>query len=239
MSGHSHWAGIKHKKGIEDVKRGKVFSKLGKMISVAARDHGGDPDSNPRLRIAIEKARDANMPNPNIERAIKRGTGELAGIKLEEITLEIFGPQGIVILAEAITDNKNRTLSEIKRILSEHNAKLASEGSVRWMFSQKGVIALNSAGRAKDELELKVIDAGAEDMSWNEDTLTIYTPPEKMDAVKQNLDKLGLTAESSAIEWLAENPIKLNEEQRQKLEKLFDALDNYEDVQEIYSNLTF
>jgi len=237
MSGHSHWAGIKHKKGLEDVKRGKVFSKLGKMISVAVRDQGGDPDTNPRLRVAIEKAHEENMPNENIERAIKRGAGEIEGVKFEQIVLEIVAPDGVAILAETITDNKNRTLSEIKRILSEHNAKLASEGSVKWMFSQKGVASLNSAGRDKEGLELTAIDAGAEDIAWDEDLLTIYTAPENIEILKQNLEQKNLPAESSEIAWVPQNPVQIDLGQREKLEKLLEALDDYEDVQEIYSNL--
>lgn len=238
MSGHSHWAGIKHKKGLEDAKRGKVFSKLGKTISVAARDHGPDPASNPTLRVAIEKAREANMPNDNIERAIKRGTGELEGAKLEEITLEIFGPEGAAILAEGITDNKNRTLSDIKKILSGHNAKLANEGGVKWMFSRKGVLTINARGKNREALELTVIDAGAEDLLWNDEgDLVVYTSPETLDEVKQKLEKEGLVIISSGLEWMPQNPIDLGPEQRMKLEKLFEALDEYEDVQEIYSNL--
>lgn len=177
MSGHSHWAGIKHKKAIVDAKRGKLFSKLAKIIAVAAREKGGDPAMNPRLRIAMETAQKANMPKENVERAIKRGTGELEGVKLEEITLEIFGPQGIAILVEGITDNKNRTMGEIKKILSEHNAKLGTEGSARWAFDKSGE------------------------------------------------------------EWIPKFPMEVSQEQRVKLEKLFEALDDYEDVQEIYSNL--
>lgn len=177
MSGHSHWAGIKHKKAIVDAKRGKVFGKLAKMISIAAREKGGDLGMNPRLRIAIETAQKANMPKENIARAVKRGTGELEGIKLEEITLEIYGPEGVAVLLTAITDNKNRTLSEIKKILSEHNAKLGEEGSARWAFE------------------------------------------------KQN------------NEWTPKFPMDINEGQRRKLEKLFEALDEHDDVQEIYSNL--
>lgn len=177
MSGHSHWAGIKHKKAIVDAKRGKVFGKLAKIISIAAREKGGDLGMNPRLRIAIETAQKANMPKENIARAIKRGTGELEGMKLEEIILEIYGPEGIAILVEAITDNKNRTLSEIKKILSEHNAKLGEAGSVRWAFEKQG------------------------------------------------------------SEWVPKFPMDISEEQRRKLEKLFEALDEHDDVQEIYSNL--
>lgn len=177
MSGHSHWAGIKHKKAISDAKRGKVFSKITKLISIAAREKGGDPAMNPRLRIAIEAAQKANMPKENIERAVKRGTGELEGARLEEMLLEIYGPEGIAMLVEATTDNKNRTLAEIKKILSAHNAKLATEGSVRWAF-----------------------------------------------------DKV-------SNEWVAKFPTDISADQRQKLERLFEALDEHDDVQEIYSNL--
>lgn len=177
MSGHSHWAGIKHKKAVVDAKRGKLFSKLAKIIAVAAREKGGDLTMNPRLRIAIETAQKANMPKENVERAIKRGTGELEGIKLEEITLEVYGPEGIAILVEGITDNKNRTINEIKKILSEHNAKLGQEGSARWAFERQGE------------------------------------------------------------EWVAKFPMEVSQEQREKLEKLFEALDEHDDVQEIYSSL--
>ena len=177
MSGHSHWAGIKHQKAINDAKRGKLFSKLGKTISVAAREKGRDETMNPKLRLAVEKAHEANMPKENIERAVKRGTGELEGATLEEITLEIYGPEGIAILVEGITDNKNRTLSEIKKILSLHNAKLATEGSVKWAFTQSGG------------------------------------------------------------EWIPKFPMEVSSQQRETLKGLFEALDDYEDVQEIYSNL--
>lgn len=177
MSGHSHWSGIKHKKAIVDAKRGKLFSKLGKIIAVAARDKGGDPAMNPRLRIAMETAKKANMPKENVERAIQRGTGKLEGAKLEEITLDIYGPEGVAMLLEGITDNKNRTLSEIKKILSGHNAKLGEEGSARWAFDKQGQ------------------------------------------------------------EWIAKFPAEISQEKREKLEKLFEALDEHDDVQAIYSTL--
>lgn len=177
MSGHSHFSTIKHKKAATDAKRGKIFGKLAKTISVAAREKGGDPAMNPRLRMAVEAAQKENMPKENIERAIKRGIGELEGSTLEEMTLEIYGPEGVAIIVEAITDNKNRTLSEIKKILSEHNATLAEGGSARWAFEKKD------------------------------------------------------------NEWAAKFPMNVSEEQRAKIEKLFEALDNQDDVQEIYSNL--
>lgn len=239
MSGHSHWSGIKHKKALVDAKRSKLFSKFAKIIAVAAREKGGDPAMNPRLRIAMETAQKANMPKENVERAIKRGTGELEGAKLEEITLEVYGPQGVAILIEGITDNKNRSLTEIKNILSRHGAKLANEGGVKWMFEQRGAIEIREVGeaRSKEELELAVIDAGAEDFTWANDTLSLATAPEKLESVKQALDSAGLQIESSSLEWVAKDSIDTGEEKRAKLEKLFEALDDYEDVQEIYSNL--
>ncbi|MBI1888771.1 MAG: YebC/PmpR family DNA-binding transcriptional regulator [Candidatus Spechtbacteria bacterium] len=239
MSGHSHWAGIKHKKAAEDAKRGKTFSKLGKIISVTVREKGGDPAMNPRLRIAIETAQKANMPKDNIERAIKKGMGELEGATLETILLEIYGPEGIAILVEGITDNKNRTLSEIKKILHGHQAKLASEGSVKWMFKPTGILTLKtpSTEAEKEKLELAIIDAGAEDLEWNDDLLFVYTLPEKLDLTKQALEAKSHQIESAALGWTPKNPVEIDETKREKLEKLFEALDEYDDVQEIYSNL--
>jgi YebC/PmpR family DNA-binding regulatory protein len=238
MSGHSKWSTIKHKKAATDAKRGKLFSKLAKTISVAAREKGSDPNMNPRLRIAIETAQKANMPKDNIERAVKKGTGELEGATLEEIIFEIYGPEGVAILVEGITDNKNRALSEVKKILSTYNAKLAGEGSVKWMFEQKGVVTVNSDSIGKEELELKAIDAGAQDMTWNEEnSLNIYAPTENLENIKQNLEKESVKIESSGLEWIPQNPIEITSQQQTKLEKLFEALDEYEDIQEIYSNI--
>lgn len=240
MSGHSHWAGIKHKKAAEDAKRGKIFSKLGKIISVVVREKGGDPAMNPRLRIAIETAQKANMPKDNIERAIKKGMGELGGAALETILLEIYGPEGVAILVEGITDNKNRTLSEIKKILHGHDAKLASEGSVKWMFEPRGILTLKTPSMEgeKEKLELVIIDAGAEDLEWSDDLLLVYTLPEKLDVVKQALEAKGYQIESAVLGWTPKNPVTVEEVKHAKIERLFEALDEYDDVQEIYSNLT-
>jgi len=237
MSGHSHWAGIKHKKAAMDAKKGKVFGKLAKIISVAAREKGGDPSMNPRLRIAIETAQKANMPKDNIERAIKKGTGELEGAQFEEIIIEIYGPEGVAILVEAITDNKNRTISEIKGILSRHNGKMASEGSVKWMFAQRGTIRVNDEGLDKDALELVAIESGADDMEWNDKELTVYASLENMENVKEEFEKKNFIPESATVEWVAQNPVEITDAQRSKLENLFEALDEYDDVQEIYSNI--
>jgi len=243
MSGHSHWHSIKRIKEAEDKKRGKIFSKLSRMISVAAKS-GGDVETNPKLRMAVEQAKGANMPKDKIERAIKRGTGELAGEKLEEVVIEAFGPGKTAIIIEGITDNKNRTLSEIKQILSQHSGKMANEGSVRWLFDKKGVITLEKEKqlekfKEKESLELAAIEAGAEDIYWHQDkdVLDVYTKPEELEQVKKNLEKAGIKISSSSLDWVAKETIEASEEEKGACEKLFEALDENDAVQEIYSNL--
>ncbi len=241
MSGHSHWAGIKHKKQAEDQKRGKIFSKLSRMISVAARE-GADPEMNPKLRQALEEAKAFNMPKENIERAIKRGTGELEGVKLEEVSYEAFGPGGVAIIIEGITDNKNRTSQEVKQILQKYSGKLADSGAVKWLFTRKGVITINpntQNSMSKEDLELKAIEAGAEDIYWHktENLLDVYTKPEELDKVKKNLEAQGIKIESASLDWVPKEPIKVNDKDREKLNKLFEELDENDAVQNIYSTL--
>lgn len=240
MSGHSHWAGIKHKKGLADAKRGMVFSKLTRMISIAAKD-GKDPAMNSKLRIAIEKAREVNMPTENIEKAIKRGAGELEGTKLEEFIFEAFGPGKAAIIIEGITDNKNRTLNEIKKILSQGGGKLAATGSVQWLFERKGVLtislALGQEKLSKENLELKAIEAGAEDIFWHKDLLDVYTRIEKLEEVKKNIETQGIKIEFASLDWVPKEIINIEEKEKLSCQKLFEALDENEDVQEIYSNL--
>lgn len=242
MSGHSHWAGIKHKKQIADLQRGKVFSKLAKEIEIAARD-GGNPEMNPKLRVAIEKAKAAKMPSDNIEKAIKRGTGEILGEKkLEEIIIEAYGPGGIAIIIEGITDNKNRTLNEIKQVLNQGGGKMVSEGAVKWMFERKGCIVINSKiqnpnFQTREELELATIEAGAEDIYWHNDSLDIYTKIEELEKVKNNLEKNGIKIDSISLDWVAKDIIEADEKTKENCQKLFESLDNLESVQEIYSNL--
>lgn len=242
MSGHSHWAGIKHKKQIADLQRGKVFSKLAKEIEIAARD-GGNPEMNPKLRVAIEKAKAAKMPSDNIEKAIKRGTGEILGEKkLEEIIIEAYGPGGIAIIIEGITDNKNRTLNEIKQVLNQGGGKMVSEGAVKWMFERKGCIVINSKiqnpnFQTREELELAAIEAGAEDIYWHNDSLDIYTKIEELEKVKNNLEKNGIKIDSISLDWVAKDIIEADEKTKENCQKLFESLDNLESVQEIYSNL--
>lgn len=240
MSGHSHSKTILHKKQITDAKRGKIFSKLSRQISVATREGGGNPETNPKLRLAIEQARTFNMPSGNIERAIKRGTGELEGAKLEEVTYEAYGPGGIAIIVEGITDNKNRALGEVKQILAQAGGKLADAGSVQWLFERKGVIEVRSMkyeDKNKEDLELLTIDAGAEDFRWRDNFLEIYTKVEDLEKVKKNLEDQGIKIESTSLDWVAKEEIELPEKDKEKCQKLFEALDESETVQEIYSNL--
>lgn len=242
MSGHSHWASIKHKKGAEDKKRGKIFSKISRQISLAAREKGVDPETNPSLRIAIEKAKEFNVPKDNIERAIKRGAGDLEGEKLEEVAFEAYGPGGIAIIIEGITDNKNRALGEVKQILAQNGGKLVAEGAVRWMFERKGCIIVNSKSqtlepKTREELELLAIEAGAEDIYWHDDTLDIYTKTEDLEKVKKSLEEKGISVESSSLDLIAKEMVSLDEKQKEEAEKLFEALDESDSVQEIYSNL--
>lgn len=238
MSGHSHWAGIKHKKELTDKKRGKIFSKMAKMITIAARK-GGDPEMNPALRLTIEKARSVNMPSDNIERAIKKGTGKDKEGQLEEVMYEAYGPAGVQLIIEGITDNKNRTLSEIRQILNQHNGRLAEGGSVKWNFNQMGLIKIdkNKLQKNKEELELMTIDAGAEDIRWKDDILEIYTKPENLEEIKEKIKNNGIEIEDSGLEWLPKNEIDIKDESvKKQLERLFEALDENEDINDFYYN---
>ena len=239
MSGHSHWHSIRYQKGIADAKKSKIFSKISRLISVAAREGGGDPEKNPKLRLAIEQAKTFNMPKENIERAIKRGTGELEGEKLESLVFEAIGPGKTAIIIEGITSNKNLALSEIKQILSQYQGKLANEGSLKWLFERKGIITVNVKDQniTKDDLELLAIDAGAEDISFQDDILDIYTKPEELEKVKKTLTEKGIKIESAVLGWKPKEEITVSEEDREKCEKLFEALNENDAVQEIYSNL--
>lgn len=242
MSGHSHFATIKHKKEATDKKRGQIFSKLARLISVAVKERGINPETNYKLRIAIETARSFNMPRENIDRAIKRGTGELSDESLEEIFFEAFGPGGAAIIIEGITDNKNRALGDIKQILNQNGGKLAGEGAVKWMFDKKGIIFVvlenqNEDLKNRESLEMIAIEAGAEDIKWQEDELEIYTKIENIEEIKNILEEKGVKIESSSVEWIAKEEILMNETDKKTCEKLFEELDENDAVQEVYSNL--
>jgi YebC/PmpR family DNA-binding regulatory protein len=244
MSGHSHARTIRHAKELTDKKRGQMFSKLARSIEVAVKEGGPNPETNAKLRVVVEEAKKFNLPKDNIERAIKRGTGELASEKLEEVLFEAYGPEGIAIIIEGITDNKNRTLGEIKQVLNQNNGKLVGEGSVKWMFERRGCLTINaqflisnSQIKNKEELEILAIEAGAEDIYWHEDILDVYTKIEELEKVKKNLEEKGIKIEGASLDWVPKEEISLDEKTKEACQKLFDALDENDAVQEIYSNL--
>ncbi len=237
MSGHSHARTVKHTKDLAAAQRSKVFSKLAAEIAVAVKQGGGNPDINARLRTAMDRAKAANMPSDNVERAIKKGTGEDQVGNLEEFLLEAYGPGGIALLIAGITDNKNRMLGEIKQILSKNQGKMVEGGAVRWLFAQKGILAVKSAMQ-KEELELKAIEAGAEDLVWREDRmLDVYTKSTDLEKVKNNLQTAGISVEESSIDWVPKEEIAVDQKDKDAAQKLFDELDENDAVQGIYSNL--
>lgn len=232
MSGHSHAKTVARTKGTADAKRSKAFSKMARVIIITAKEGGGDPNTNSKLRIAIEQAKQVNMPKDKIERSIKKGTGELEGEKLESVIFEAYGPNNIAIILEGITDNKNRTLAEVKKILNQYHGKLANEGSVKWLFERRGTIIINNKS---EDLELMAIEAGAEDILEQDDFVIIYTKPDELEKVKKNLEEKSIKIESSSLDWVAKEQIEADG--KESLEKLFGALDDNDDIQNIYSNL--
>jgi len=241
MSGHSKWSTIKRKKGALDAQRGKIFTKMAKMITVAARQGGGDPQMNIKLRLAVDKARQVNMPAQSIERAIKKGTGDLQeGVALEELTYEAYGPGGAALIIEAVSDNKNRTTSEIKHILADNGGRLGETGSVKWLFDKIGVVRINSFKKEEREnIELAIIDAGANDLKDEEGSLLVLSDIEKLSEIKKCLEDNNILYDSAEPELIPKNPLKINDKNiLSQLEKLMEALDGQEDVNEIYSNLS-
>ncbi|MBI4547305.1 MAG: YebC/PmpR family DNA-binding transcriptional regulator [Ignavibacteriae bacterium] len=236
MSGHSKWATIKRKKAVTDAKRGKAFTQIIKEITIAARMGGGDPRGNPRLRLAIEKAKAANMPADNIKRAIQKGTGELPGVAYEDVTYEGYGPGGVALLIECVTDNKNRTVSEIRHILERNNGKLGATNSVTWMFHRKGVIHVNKAVYSEDELLDIILEAGAEDMRTDEEMYEITTAPEHFETVKNTLEAQGIKVSDAEIQMVPENIVKVEGKDVEAVLKLMEALEEHDDVQHVYSN---
>lgn len=238
MSGHSKWAQIKHKKAITDAKRSKIFSKLAAFITIAAREKGGDPGMNPKLRMSIEKAKGMNMPMDNIERAIKKGAGGNDGQGFEELLLEAYGPNGKALLITAITDNKNRTNSEVKHIINEFGGKMANSGSVKWLFEEKGQIVLEDQ-KMSDDLELKVIEAGAEDVKTEDNQIIILMKTENLEAVKKVLIENNIQISEASIGFFPKNLETVTDSEKSTYEKLYDALDDHQDVGDIYFNFDF
>lgn len=243
MSGHSHAKTIKHQKELTDQKRGQAFSKIARLISVAVKEKGINPETNPRLRMAIEAARAANMPKDNIDRAIKKGTGEDVSVEnLEEVIFEGFGPGGSAIIIEGITDNKNRTLGEIKQTLNQYGGKLAGEGAVRWMFEKKGCLTIDMDSqddelKNKEVLEMASIEAGAQDIRWHDGTLDVYTEIEDFEKVKKVLEEKNIKVDSASLDWTPKEEVMPDEKDKESCQKLFEALDDLDSVQGIYSNL--
>jgi YebC/PmpR family DNA-binding regulatory protein len=237
MSGHSKWHTIKHKKGALDAKRGKIFTKMIKEITVATRTGGsGDVDSNARLRKAVSDAKAQNMPNDTIDRAIKRGMGEGEGANYDEVTYEGYGPAGVAVMVEAMTDNRNRTVAEIRHIFSKNGGNMGESGSVGWMFDKKGYIVIDKAARSEDELFEIAIDAGADDVADEGDVWEILTAPENFDAVNEAIKKAGITPQAAEISMIPQNYIHLEGADAAQMMKLYDALDDNDDVQKVYAN---
>jgi YebC/PmpR family DNA-binding regulatory protein len=236
MSGHSKWHTIKHKKGAADAKRGKVFTRIIKELTVAARSGGGDPEMNPRLRTIVADAKANNMPRENIERAIRRGTGEEPGVTYDEVTYEGYGPGGVALLIETLTDNKNRTVGEIRHMLGKHAANLAAENSVAWMFSRKGEIIVEKGKVDEDRLLAAALDAGADDMNDDGGAWEIVCPPEQFEAVRDAVKALGVEPASAAVAMIPQNYVKLVGKEAQQMLKLMEAIEDHDDVQHVWAN---
>jgi YebC/PmpR family DNA-binding regulatory protein len=238
MSGHSKWSSIKHKKAVVDSKRGKVFSRISKELSVAARLGGGDPDMNPRLRVSMEKAKEANMPAENVKRAIQKGTGELPGAAYEETTYEGYGPGGVAILLEIMTDNKNRTVGEIRHLLTKQGGNLGEAGCVAWMFDEKGYILVEKKTIDEDTIMSQALDAGADDIKNDpeEENYEITTAPEDLNRVKEFLTEKNIALNMAEVIQIPQNYVKLEGKDAIKIIKLMEALEDHDDVQNVYAN---
>lgn len=236
MSGHSKWATTKRKKAAIDAKRGKAFTKIIKEITIAAREGGGDPNGNPRLRLAVDNAKAVNMPADNIERAIKKATGELEGVSYHELTYEGYGPAGVAIMVEVATDNKNRTVAEVRHLFSKGGGGLGETGSVAWMFDKKGVVTLPKQGKSEDEIMEVILEAGAEDLQTEDDFYEVQATIESFEPVRKALIDKGLTVENASLQWIAKNFIAVTGEDAEKVVKLIESLEDCDDVQNVYSN---
>lgn len=235
MGGHSHWATTKRHKAVVDAKRGRIFTRIIREVTIAARQ-GGDPEGNPRLRLAISKAKDSNMPSDNIKKAIQRGTGELPGLTFEEFTLEGYGPGGTAILIEVTSDNRNRTVAEIRNLLTKHHANMAEAGAVSWQFHKKGLVVVEKDKVDEDRLLSLALDAGAEDVRSEEKTFEVITAPSEFEAVKKALSEANVERSFTEVTFLPQNNVKLEERSAEQMLKLMEVLDDQDDVQKVYAN---
>ena len=238
MSGHSKWATIKRKKGATDAARGRLFTRLIKEIAIAARDGGGSAEGNPRLRLAIQTAKANNMPADNIKRAVQRGTGELPGVTYEEYTFEGYGPGGVAVLVDVVTDNNNRTVSEMRHVFSRHNGNLGQAGSVAWMFQKKGMITISrkATPASEDDIMGIILEAGADDMQSDDEEWTITTAPNGFEGVKKALEEKSVPIEHASIQMVPKNTVKIAGKEAEQLLKLMEALEEHDDVQNVYAN---
>lgn len=236
MSGHSKWHSIKYKKAAQDAKRGKIFTKIIRELAVAARLGGGDPDANPRLRKAVEDAKAVNMPAQNVKRAIMKGTGQLEGITYQEVTYEGYGPGGVAIYVEALSDNKNRTVSELRRIFSKNGGNIGESGCVAWMFKRKGYIVVEKAKASEDELLDIALEAGAEDLREDGSNYEIFTTPDKYESVVDSLKERSIELAASSLGYIPQNYVKLEGKKAQQLLRLMEELEDHDDVQQVWSN---
>ena len=237
MSGHSKWSTIKHKKAATDAKRGKLFTRLAREITIAAREAGGDPEINFGLRLAVDKAKAANMPKDNIERAIKRGTGELKGEDLAEVMYEGYAPNGVALLVHVLTDNRNRTVADVRRVLTRQGGTLAEAGAVAWQFERKGYIAIAPNGTDQDTIFEIAVEAGAEDIVFGDDLIEVYAELENFRAVRQALEEAGIQFETAELAMIPKTTLQLEEKQTLQVMAVIDALEDLDDTQQVYSNL--
>lgn len=239
MSGHSKWATIKRKKAANDAARGKVFTKIIKEITIAARDGGGDPAGNPRLRLAIDNAKSNNMPQENITRAIKKGTGELEGVRYEEINYEAYAPHGIAVIIECVTDNRNRTVAELRHLISKNGGNMGESGSVAWMFERKGVILVHKENHTEDELMELVIEAGGDDLQDEGEFFEIISTVQNFENVRKTLESKGYKIDSASLSYIAKNLVGLDEKASESVLKFLENIEEHDDVQNVYSNADF
>lgn len=236
MSGHSKWATIKRKKAATDSARGKVFTRIIKEITIAARDGGGDPVGNPRLRLAIQNAKSSNMPQDNITRAIKKGTGELEGVMYTEITYEAYAPHGVAVIIQSVTDNRNRTIAELRHIVSKNNGNMGDAGSVSWMFERKGVVSIEKGTHTEDEVMEIILDLGADDLKTEEEHFEIICPIENLETVRKGMEEKGFKLESASMQYIPKELITLDEEKAAAVIRFLETVEEYDDVQNLFTN---
>ena len=239
MSGHSKWATIKRKKAATDSARGKIFTKVIKEITISARDGGGDPDANPRLRLAIQTAKSNNMPQDNITRAIKKGTGELEGVRYEEITYEAYAPGGVAVIIESVTDNKNRTVAELRHLISKKNGNLAESGAVSWMFERKGVVNVEKENVKEDDLMEVILDAGADDLKAEGDYFEVTSSIENFEKVRKAIEDKSYKMESASLQYIAKDLLTVEGKNAEEVIRFIEAIEEYDDVQNVYTNADF